>query len=56
MNGITRLLLSGCEEGSYSFANNGSRDIKMNAITITFKATDDKNKLIREGSCVYDKL
>lgn len=49
-------LLDGKTELRISITNNGNRDTTLNAITINFKATDDKNKFIREGSCVFDNL
>ena len=49
-------LLDGKTEFRISLTNNGNRDTTLTAITITFKATDDKNKLIREGSCTFDNL
>lgn len=49
-------LLDGRTEFRLSLTNNGKRDTTLTAITITFKATDEKGKLIREGDCTFDKL
>lgn len=49
-------LLNGRTEFRLSLTNNGKRDTTLTAITITFKATDEKGKLIREGFCTFDNL
>lgn len=49
-------LLEGKTEFRLSITNNGSRDTTLNAITINFKATDDKKNMIREGNCDFTNL
>lgn len=49
-------LLDGRTEFRLSLTNNGKRDTTLTAITITFSATDEKGKVIREGDCAFDKL
>ncbi len=49
-------LLDGKTEFNISITNNGDKDTTLNAITLNFKAMDEKNKLIREGNCVFDNL
>ena len=49
-------LLDGKTAFHLSITNNGNRDTTLNEMTINFKATDDKGKIIREGNCHFDKL
>ena len=49
-------LFDGQTEIYVSITNNGARDTTMKAMTITFKATDEKNNIIREGGCKFDQL
>ena len=49
-------LLDGKTEIYLSITNNGNIDTTLNAITISFKAKDEKNKPICEGGSTFDNL
>lgn len=49
-------LLEGKTEIYLSITNNGKVDTTMDAITISFKAADEKNNVIREGSGTFENL
>ena len=49
-------LLDGKTEIYLSITNNGNTDTTLNAITISFKATDEKNNPLCEGTSAFDNL
>ena len=49
-------LLEGKTEIYLSITNNGDFDTTMDAITISFKATDEKNNAVREGSGTFENI
>ena len=49
-------LLEGKTEIYLSITNNGNIDTTLKNITISFKATDEKNNAIREGSGTFENL
>ena len=49
-------LLEGKTEIYLSITNNGDFDTTMDAITISFKAADEKNNVIREGSGTFENI
>lgn len=49
-------LLDGKTEIYLSITNNGNKDTTLNAITISFKATDSKGNVISDGISTFDKL
>ena len=49
-------LKKGSTEFNFSITNKTDKDTTLTGMTLTFKATDDNNKLIREGSCDFNNL
>lgn len=49
-------LLKGKTELHFSITNNSGKDVVLSNMTVTFKATDEKDKVIREGSTNFENL
>ena len=49
-------LLKGETDFNISITNKTDKETTVSEMTITFKATDDKDKVIREGSCTFNNL
>lgn len=49
-------LKKGCTEFNFSITNNSDKDTTLTGMDISFKATDDNQKVIREGSATFDNL
>lgn len=49
-------LKKGSTEFNFSITNKTDKDTTLTGLTITFKAMDDDNKIIREGTCAFENL
>ena len=49
-------LLKGKTEFNLSITNNSDKDTTLQSMTLSFKATDENNKPIQDGSTKYEKM
>ena len=49
-------LSDGKTEFNFSITNNTDKDLVLNGMKLSFKATDENKKVVREGNCNFENL